>query len=320
MLDGRALSATYLAQKVNKAAAVLRSLEKKGFVESEDVAAERDPLRASAARLRVEFVARATEKIPKPERELLAYLELHPGQHNLAALEDTLPKASTAARALARRQLARLALEPVSSLRCPAPRAAHAESAPAGGVRCHSSRARLAPVSGVSARRRDRIGQDGSVPERDRSGPGAGPRRAAAGPRDRADTRGGRAVSPPVRRAGGDSALRVSRFRTRPGVAQDPRGPGVGGGRHAIRRIRAGAEPGPDHRRRRTRPELQAAGNAALSRPRRGRRAGPQRKRGDRAGFGHAQSGNPLQRRARQVHAPGSARTHRAPPDAAAFR
>jgi primosomal protein N' (replication factor Y) len=124
MLDGRALSATYLAQKVNRAAAVLRSLEKKGFVEAEDVAAERDPLRASAARLRVEFVARSTEKIPKPERELLAYLELHPGQHNLAALEETLPKASTAARALARRQLARLALEPVSSMAAP-PRAPH---------------------------------------------------------------------------------------------------------------------------------------------------------------------------------------------------
>jgi primosomal protein N' (replication factor Y) len=124
MLDGRALSATYLAQKVNRAAVVLKSLEKKGFVESEDVAAERDPLRASAARLRVEFVTRTTEKLPKPERELLAYLELHPGQHNLAALEDTLPKASTAARALARRQLARLALEPVSSMAAP-PRAPH---------------------------------------------------------------------------------------------------------------------------------------------------------------------------------------------------
>ena len=128
MLDGRALSATYLAQKVPKAATVLRSLEKKGFVESEDVAAERDPLRASAARLRVEFVARAAAgsmgKLPKPERELLAYLELHPGQHNLATLEDTLPKASTAARALARRQLARLALEPVSSMAVP-PRAPH---------------------------------------------------------------------------------------------------------------------------------------------------------------------------------------------------
>jgi len=128
MLDGRALSASYLAQKVKGAAAVLRSLEKKGFVESEDIAADRDPLRASAARLRVEFVTRAVEKIPKQERELLAYLELHPGQHNVATLEDTLPKASTAARALARRQLARLALEPVSgpiSSKAAPPRAPH---------------------------------------------------------------------------------------------------------------------------------------------------------------------------------------------------
>ena len=33
------------------------------------------------------------------ERELLAYLELHPGQHNVGALESVLPKASPAARA-----------------------------------------------------------------------------------------------------------------------------------------------------------------------------------------------------------------------------
>jgi primosomal protein N' (replication factor Y) (superfamily II helicase) len=89
MLDGRALSASYLKQKVTTAAAVLKSLEKKGLVASEDVAAERDPLRASAVRLRVEFVTRTTEKLPKQERELLAYLELHPGQHNLAMLEAT---------------------------------------------------------------------------------------------------------------------------------------------------------------------------------------------------------------------------------------
>src|SRR5580704_6428297 len=45
LLDARPLSASYLAQKFEKAAALLRSLEKKGFVEAEDVAAERDPLR-----------------------------------------------------------------------------------------------------------------------------------------------------------------------------------------------------------------------------------------------------------------------------------
>ena len=42
-------------------------------------------------------------------------------------------------------------------------------------------------------------------------------------------------------------------------------------------------------------------------------------RRGGRAGLRNAQSGNPLQRRARQVHAAGAARTHRAPPHAGQF-
>ncbi len=110
MLDARPLSASYLKQKVQNGAAVLKSLEKKGFVEAEDVAAERDPLRASAERLRIEFVARA-EKLPKAERELLSYLELHPGSHNLAEVEAFVAKASTAARSLARKELVRLTVE-----------------------------------------------------------------------------------------------------------------------------------------------------------------------------------------------------------------
>jgi primosomal protein N' (replication factor Y) len=114
LLDSRPLSAAYVKQKIANAAAVLKSLEKKGFVEAEDVASERDPLRASASRLRAEFLQRA-DKLPKPERELLSYLELHPGSHNVAELETCLPKASTAARALARRNLVRLVLEPVAA-------------------------------------------------------------------------------------------------------------------------------------------------------------------------------------------------------------
>jgi primosomal protein N' (replication factor Y) len=128
LLDARPRTATYLAGKVEKSAALLRSLEKKGFVRSEDTAADRDPLRASAARLRVEFVTRTEEKLSKLERELLAYLELHPGEHNLATLEATFPKASAGARALARRQLARLALEAVSTNTTP-PRLPHAPNA-----------------------------------------------------------------------------------------------------------------------------------------------------------------------------------------------
>jgi primosomal protein N' (replication factor Y) len=120
LLDVRALSATYLTKKVQKAAVVLRSLEKKGFVEVEDVAAERDPLRASAARLRAEFVRRpANEKLVKAERELLSYLELHPGSHNVAELEESVLKASTAARALARRDLVKLTLEAVAASQFP---------------------------------------------------------------------------------------------------------------------------------------------------------------------------------------------------------
>jgi primosomal protein N' (replication factor Y) len=120
LLDARALSASYLAQKVERGLNVLRSLEKKGFVEGEDTAAERDPLRASAARLRAEFLGRGPEepkqaKLPKSQRELLSYLELHPGTHNLAGLEHSVPKASAAARALARRALVRLTLEPVGA-------------------------------------------------------------------------------------------------------------------------------------------------------------------------------------------------------------
>jgi primosomal protein N' (replication factor Y) (superfamily II helicase) len=140
MLDGRALSASYLTRKIERAASLLKSLEKRGFIAAEDTAAERDPLRASAARLRVEFLgrsgnsgrapladARGSDSEPngtptvregstsKPERELLSYLELHPGTHNLAEVEAIIPKASPAARSLARKNLVKLTLEAVYS-------------------------------------------------------------------------------------------------------------------------------------------------------------------------------------------------------------
>ncbi len=125
MLDGRPLSASYLQQKVPTAKKLLAALAKKGFVEVEDLAQERDPLRASAAKLRVEFLSRTEEKLAKPERELLAYLELHPGAHNLKQLEESVAKASTAARALARRNLVKLAVEPLQ-MTAAAPREPHA--------------------------------------------------------------------------------------------------------------------------------------------------------------------------------------------------
>ncbi|MEO7143867.1 MAG: primosomal protein N' [Bryobacteraceae bacterium] len=109
LLEARPLTGPSLAKKVEKAVDVLRGLEKKGFVQVEDVEAERDPLRASATRLRVEFIARSGEgKLPKAERELLSYLELHPGSHNLAALVTAVREASVAARSLARKRLVSL--------------------------------------------------------------------------------------------------------------------------------------------------------------------------------------------------------------------
>lgn len=112
MLESRPLTATWLTRKVPHADRAIKSLIRKGFLEVEDVQAERDPLRASSARLRVEFSGRpAGVKLKKAERELVAYLELHPGAHNLGEIEEQVRNASKAARAMARRGLLELRLE-----------------------------------------------------------------------------------------------------------------------------------------------------------------------------------------------------------------
>ena len=94
-LDERARSATYLASKIDNAKSALRSLVKRGWVTSEESQEERDPLRASAERLQAEFVRRPAGdvKLKKNERELLSFLELHPGPHNLAVLSEKIAKA-----------------------------------------------------------------------------------------------------------------------------------------------------------------------------------------------------------------------------------
>jgi primosomal protein N' (replication factor Y) len=115
MLEKRPLSATYLAKALPLADKAIRSLERKGFIVVEQVQTERDPLRAPSDRLRVEMAAAAAAagapadaKLNKPERELRAFLELHPGSHNLKDLEDTVRNASMAARSLARKGLVSL--------------------------------------------------------------------------------------------------------------------------------------------------------------------------------------------------------------------
>jgi primosomal protein N' (replication factor Y) len=115
LLEERPRGLPYLASKIEKPRELLRPLIKRGWVAAEDREEDRDPLRAAAERLQAEFVSRgeAAEKLKKQERELLAFLELHPGQHNVAELGEQVKRASEAARALARRGLVRLEMESI---------------------------------------------------------------------------------------------------------------------------------------------------------------------------------------------------------------
>ena len=113
MLEKRPLSAAYLAKTMPLADRAIKSLERKGFIVVEQVQTERDPLRAPSDRLRVELAAAAPaeSKLNKPERELRAFLELHPGSHNLKELEGTVRNASMAARSLGRKGFVTLIAE-----------------------------------------------------------------------------------------------------------------------------------------------------------------------------------------------------------------
>ena len=118
MLAARPHSEARIKRGVPLADRVLKSLERKGWIAVEQVAHERDPLRAPAARLRVALNDAeghgARPKLPKAERELLAYLSLHPGSHNLGEIEPVVRNASVAARALARKKLVTLEPEPLA--------------------------------------------------------------------------------------------------------------------------------------------------------------------------------------------------------------
>src|SRR5579872_3837874 len=115
LLERRPLSAAYLARTLPLADKAIRSLERRGFLAVEEVQTERDPLRAPAERLRVELAAPPGDpKLKKAERELHAFLELHPGSHNLKDLEGTVKDASVAARSLARKGVVSLKPEPLA--------------------------------------------------------------------------------------------------------------------------------------------------------------------------------------------------------------
>jgi len=115
MLEKRPLSAAYLSKALPLADKAVRSLARRGFIAVEQVQTERDPLRAPSERLRVELAGAAGDaKLNKPERELRAFLELHPGSHNLKELESVVRNASPAARSLARKGLVTLKPEPLT--------------------------------------------------------------------------------------------------------------------------------------------------------------------------------------------------------------
>jgi len=130
MLDRRPLSAAYLAKALPLADKAMRSLERKGFIAAEQVETDRDPLRAPSERLCIELAGGGVPsgpetKLNKPERELRAFLELHPGSHNLKDLEGTVGNASMAARSLARKGLVSLKPETIAMASVPV-RARHA--------------------------------------------------------------------------------------------------------------------------------------------------------------------------------------------------
>jgi primosomal protein N' (replication factor Y) (superfamily II helicase) len=126
-LEKRPLSAAYLAKAFPFADKALRSLERRAFIVAEQVQTDRDPLRAPSEKLRIELApsAAGNEKLSKPERELRAFLELHPGSHNLKELEDVVRNASPAARSLARKGMVTLKPEPMT-IRSAPPRPPHA--------------------------------------------------------------------------------------------------------------------------------------------------------------------------------------------------
>ncbi len=128
-LEVRPLSAGSLKKKFPLADKALRSLEKKGFVFAEQKHELRDPLRAASENLRVQWNGAETpQKLPKAQRELLAFLHLHPGSHNLAAVEQQVKNASQAARALGRKGLLTVVAEEAAAPQV-SPRAPHSLNA-----------------------------------------------------------------------------------------------------------------------------------------------------------------------------------------------
>lgn len=111
-----------------EAPGLLKELQRKGYLSTEEQAQERDPLRAPSKKLNVglgQAEPPANEKLAKWERELLAFLHLHPGEHALDEVEERVKNAGQSARALARRGWVSLTPR-MSAIRSAAERPPHA--------------------------------------------------------------------------------------------------------------------------------------------------------------------------------------------------
>ena len=172
LLEARPLSASYLQKKLPNALAVIRSLEKKGFVAMEDLEAQRDPLRASATRLRASFLESAARRREADQaRARAACLSRTAPGHAQPGAVGSYGEGRKPGRAFPRPPesdhlgagSAHRRLHLGSS-------AADAQSASIGSVSADRSRTAQRAISYVSAPRRHGIRQDRGVSQVDRCG------------------------------------------------------------------------------------------------------------------------------------------------------
>ena len=319
MLEERPRSAEYVAAKIGNSKTALRDFLKRGWVVAEEREEDRDPMRAKAERLEATFLARPLTgvKLKKTERELLAFLELHPGSHNVAELGEKLKQASEAARSLARRELIKLEIEPMqppSGFERPRPVLNAFQQTAVDAIREALDSGEFRPflLEGVTGSGKTEVylcsieaalalGRNALllVPEI--------------------------ALTPAVagqffHRFGKQVAILHSAFsdtRESGSVASHSQRAGACYRRHALRRICARAKPRAPRDRRRARRQLQATGDAALSRE--GRRFGPGQERGGGCDswIGHTEHRDSLQRGERQIWQTPVARAYCATADAA---
>jgi primosomal protein N' (replication factor Y) len=124
-LDARPMTVDALKRRTQAAPALVEEFLRKGYLRREEEATERDPLRAPSSKVNIEGISGEPEgKLSKWERELLAFLHLHPGAHPLDAVEGQVKNASPSARSLARRSLVKLTPR-VAAIRAAAVRPPH---------------------------------------------------------------------------------------------------------------------------------------------------------------------------------------------------